>query len=68
MTTDATVRTYCNMYGRGTAVAADGTVHEIACYTFDRKGPGTPTLDEVCKGTRIVFDKHGPATVWRTVN
>ncbi|MFM2415003.1 MAG: hypothetical protein RI911_696 [Candidatus Parcubacteria bacterium] len=67
MRTEATVQTYCDWSGRGKAVTGDGATHDIACYTFDRKGPGTTTLGDVKPGTRIEFDRVGPCRVWRTV-
>ncbi len=67
MQTEATVRTYCDVYGRGIAITSDGVEHAIACHTFDRKGPGTPPLGDVGAGTKIVFDYVGPCRVWRTV-
>jgi hypothetical protein len=67
MATEATVREYDHARGRGSAVTADGTPVIITQSIFDRKGPGTPTLEDVKEGTKIVIDRVGVTMVWRTV-
>lgn len=65
MANTATVQTYCDTFGRGTAVTEDGKVYTLRCCDFFRKGPGDgPCVWETRPGTVVRFIGKGQ---WRIV-